>query len=61
MTSENTLECLSKAEEAGADGFVAKSEHLGVRLKSTLEKMFFGSGKSLPSNLIETTHPSSSA
>jgi CheY-like chemotaxis protein len=61
VTSENTLECLSQAEDAGADGFVAKSEHLGVQLKATLEKMFFGSGESLPSNLIETSHASSCA
>jgi DNA-binding NarL/FixJ family response regulator len=61
VTSENTLECLSQAEDAGADGFVAKSENLGVQLKSTLEKMFFANGGSLPSNLIETSHASSCA
>jgi CheY-like chemotaxis protein len=61
VTSENTLECLSQAEDAGADGFVAKSENLGLQLKTTLEKMNFGNGESLPSNLIETSHESSCA
>jgi CheY-like chemotaxis protein len=61
VTSDNTLECLSQAEDAGADGFVAKSENLGVQVKSTLEKMFFGNGESSPSPLIESIHASSCA
>jgi CheY-like chemotaxis protein len=61
VTSENTLECLSQAEDAGADGFVAKSENLGVQLRYTIEKMFFENGDSLPSNLIESSHANSSA
>jgi len=60
VTSENTFECLSQAEDAGADGFVAKSANLGVQLKSTLENLLLGNCESLPV-IIETFHESSCA
>jgi CheY-like chemotaxis protein len=61
VTSEDTLECRSRAEGAGANGFVPKSEHLGVQLISTLENLFSGNCEALPVNLIETCHENSCA
>jgi CheY-like chemotaxis protein len=40
VTSEDTVECRSEAKEAGADGFVAKSENLRIQLKSALHGLF---------------------
>ena len=40
VTSEDTPECRFQAKEAGADGFVAKSENLRIQLKSALHLLF---------------------
>jgi DNA-binding NarL/FixJ family response regulator len=61
VTSDDTLECRSRAEDAGANGFVLKSEHLGAQLSSTLENLFSGNCESLPVNPIEDCHESSCA
>jgi DNA-binding NarL/FixJ family response regulator len=61
VTSEDTLECRSRAKFAGANGFVPKSEHLRVQLISTLENLLSGNFESLPVHLIETGHESSRA
>ena len=56
VTSENTLECRAQAEEAGADGFVAKSGDLRAQLKSTLDRLFSGNQESWPDDLVEASH-----
>ena len=53
LTANDTLECRSQAGEAGADGFVAKSEDLRSQLKSTLARLFAGNRESSPADLIE--------
>jgi DNA-binding NarL/FixJ family response regulator len=40
VTSEDTPDCRAEAEDAGADGFVPKSECLRVALKLALEELF---------------------
>jgi len=61
VTSEDTLACRSRAEEAGANGFVPKSENLRAQLKSTLDSLFSGNGESLPADLVEASHESACA
>jgi len=61
VTSENASECLSRAEDAGADGFVAKSVNLRVQLKSALTQMFFGNGESPAFRLMEADRANSCA
>jgi DNA-binding NarL/FixJ family response regulator len=61
VTSEDTLACRSQAKKAGANGFVEKSEHLRVDLKSTLDGLFSESGESLSAGLIESSRESSCA
>ena len=61
VTSEDTLECRSRAEAAGANGFVPKDMRLGVQLTSTLENLFSGNCQSLPVNLTADCHESSCA
>ena len=58
VTSEDTVECRSLAAEAGASGFVAKSENLRVHLKSTLNILFSGKRKSWPVGLTAASHES---
>lgn len=58
VTSEDTLACRFRAEEAGADGFVAKAASLRVQLKSTLDCLFPANGESLPANPVEASHES---
>ena len=54
-----SLECRSRAEDAGANGFVLKSENLGVQLKSALEEMIFGNGEAaIPSGFVCQKLPS---
>jgi CheY-like chemotaxis protein len=55
VTANDTLTCRSLAEEAGANGFVPKSENLGAQLRSTLANLFSGNVESLPANLVEDT------
>jgi CheY-like chemotaxis protein len=61
VTSEDTSECRSRAQDAGADGFVSKSEDLRSQLKSTLDHMFSGNQESLLADLDEASHESSCA
>jgi len=56
VTSEDTFACRSRAEEAGTNGFVPKSDNLSVQLKSTLDNLFSGNGESLPADLVEAGH-----
>jgi CheY-like chemotaxis protein len=53
VTSEDTLECRSQAEDAGANGFVSKSEDLRGQLKSTLDNLFSGDCESMSACLVE--------
>jgi CheY-like chemotaxis protein len=61
VTSEDTLECRSQAEDAGADGFVSKTEDLRGQLKSTLDNLLSGDCESLSAGLVEARHESSCA
>ncbi len=56
VTAEDTKECRSQAEDAGANGFVAKSKNLRVHLRSTLDYLFSGNGEALPEGLVEPSH-----
>ncbi len=56
VTSEDTLECRSQAEDVGADGFVSKAEDLRGQLKSTLNNLFLGKGELFPICLVEASH-----
>jgi DNA-binding NarL/FixJ family response regulator len=47
VTSESAQSCQSEAREAGADGFVQKSDRLLGDLRSTLDRLFSESGESL--------------
>jgi CheY-like chemotaxis protein len=40
VTADDTSDCRFLATAAGADGFVAKTTHLGTRLRSTLDRLF---------------------
>jgi CheY-like chemotaxis protein len=40
VTADFTAACRAEAEDAGADGFVSKSEHLPTELKSVLNDLF---------------------
>jgi CheY-like chemotaxis protein len=61
VTSEDTLECRSQAEDAGANGFVSKSEDLRGQLKSTLNNLFSRDRESLTNDLVEASHEGSCA
>jgi CheY-like chemotaxis protein len=54
VTSEDTMECRSQAEEAGASGFVSKSKDLRGDLKCTLDYLFPGT-----ENHVKASHESS--
>jgi DNA-binding NarL/FixJ family response regulator len=56
VTSEDTLECRSQAKDAGADGFVSKSEDLRSQLTSTLDRLFSESRESLSPEVVEAGH-----
>jgi CheY-like chemotaxis protein len=56
VTSEDTLECRSQAKDAGADGFVSKSEDLRGQLKSTLDRLFPENRESLSTEVVEAGH-----
>ena len=61
VTSEDTLECRSQAEDAGANGFVSKSVDLRGQLKSTLDNLFPGDCETMPTGLVEGRYESSCA
>ncbi len=61
VTSEDTLACRSRAEKAGANGFVSKTEDLRAQLKSTLENLFPLNEEWLLADLIEAGHECSCA
>jgi CheY-like chemotaxis protein len=61
VTSEDTLECRAQAKDAGADGFVSKSENLRGQLKSMLDNLLSGDCESLSAGLVEARHESSCA
>ncbi len=61
VTSEDTLKCRAQAEDAGANGFVSKSEDLRGQLKSTLDNLLSGDCESLTAGLVEARHESSCA
>jgi CheY-like chemotaxis protein len=56
VTSEDTEDCRSQAEDAGADGFVSKTGDLRVELKSTLGHLFFGNRESRAADLVGAGH-----
>jgi CheY-like chemotaxis protein len=58
VTSEDTLACRSQAEDAGANGFVAKSGDLRVQLKSTLENLFSQSREMRTAGPVEASDES---
>jgi DNA-binding NarL/FixJ family response regulator len=49
VTSEDTADCRAEAEDAGADGFVPKSERLRVALKLALQELFCRNSERLAS------------
>ncbi len=56
VTSEDTLECRSQAKDAGANGFVSKSDDLRGQLTSMLDNLFSGNRESLPAHPVEASH-----
>jgi CheY-like chemotaxis protein len=60
VTSEDTLECRSQAEDAGADGFVSKSDDLRGQLNATLDNLFSWKREALAAALIHAGHESPS-
>ncbi len=61
VTSEDTKACRAQAEEAGANGFVPKSEHLRADLKLALDSLFSESEESFVANTIKSSHEASCA
>jgi len=59
VTAEDTLECRSQAEAAGADGFVPKTLRWEIQLKTTLGQIFSGNCLARPVNLTPDCHESS--
>jgi hypothetical protein len=55
------MHCRSRAEDAGANGFVSKTEDLRGQLKSTLDNLFSGDCESMTAGLVEASHESSCA
>ena len=59
VSEDGTQECRSRAEAAGADGFVPKSGNLPDQLKSTLDSLFSENRESLPADIFEGSYESS--